>query len=81
MCDRFSLVEVKLIHKTFHVANRQLELLPHYNVAPSQSILAVRNDEENHRKFSLGITLLQSKSSALNILMRFFLRVLIGVRK
>jgi putative SOS response-associated peptidase YedK len=52
MCGRFSLVELKLIHKTFQVANRQLELLPHYNVAPSQSILAVRNDEENHRELT-----------------------------
>jgi len=52
MCGRFSLVELQLIHKTFQVANRQLELLPHYNIAPSQSILAVRNDEENHRELT-----------------------------
>jgi putative SOS response-associated peptidase YedK len=48
MCGRYSLVPTENIARRFDIADQQLTLLPHYNVAPSQSMPVVVRNSPNH---------------------------------
>src|SRR5205823_14911570 len=58
MCGRFALfVTLMILGKRFDILDAiddMLEWTPRYNIAPSQNVLAVRNDPaEGRRKFAL----------------------------
>lgn len=53
MCGRFMLVSPSDVIQSYFAAEGELRLLPRYNIAPSQSILVVRQFENHPYEFAL----------------------------